>query len=72
MSTNATPLLLTVPEVAAQLRVSRDTVYRKIQRGELPAVRLGPTGTLRIDQTELELYLYGEADLPALRDGSEQ
>jgi excisionase family DNA binding protein len=72
MSTIATTRLLTIPEVARLLRVHRDTVYRKIQRGELLAVRLGPTGSLRVDQTELELYLYGDSGGPVVEDEGER
>jgi len=41
MLNTETPQLLTVAEVAQQLRVVPITVYRWIQRGELEAVRLG-------------------------------
>jgi excisionase family DNA binding protein len=63
MPTTATPKLLTIPEVAKQLRCSRDSVYRSIKRGELPAVRLGRPdgqGPLRVDADELEAWLYGD------------
>lgn len=32
---------LTVAEVAALMRVSRMTVYRRVHAGELPAIRFG-------------------------------
>jgi excisionase family DNA binding protein len=35
------PPVLRVPEVARRLDVSAATVYRYIERGELPAIRLG-------------------------------
>jgi excisionase family DNA binding protein len=35
------PKLLTLPEVQAQLRVSRATVRRLISRGQLPIVKIG-------------------------------
>ena len=35
------PKLLTLPEVQAQLRVSRATVRRLIIRGQLPIVKVG-------------------------------
>lgn len=38
------PRLLTIPEVAERLRVSRMSVYRRIEKGEVPAVRLGGPG----------------------------
>ena len=40
---------LTVREVAATLRVSTMTVYRLINGGELPAVRVGKSFRLRED-----------------------
>lgn len=56
-----TQRLLTVREVAQRLRLSRWSVYRKIASGELPAVRvgLGPSSPLRVDEAELEQYVYG-------------
>ena len=40
--------LRTVPEIAKQLHVSEKTIYRRIESGELPAIRVGATGPLRI------------------------
>jgi excisionase family DNA binding protein len=48
-------MVLSVGEVAAQLGVCRDTVYRLIQRGELPAARVG--SLLRVRRPGLEAYL---------------
>jgi excisionase family DNA binding protein len=65
MSTSTTTRapLLTIPEVARRLGLHRDTVYRKIQRGEISAVRIGrdETGPLRVDERELEAFIYGDA-----------
>lgn len=48
-SAETTPLrLLTVGEAATLLRQSRPTLYRKIERGQLRALRLGDHGPLRI------------------------
>ncbi len=52
-----TSRLLTVDEVARQLRQSRVTVRRKIQAGELEAVRLGEHGPLRIPEDALAAHL---------------
>jgi len=52
-----TSRLLTVDEVARQLRQSRVTVRRKIQAGELEAVRLGEHGPLRIPEDALASHL---------------
>jgi excisionase family DNA binding protein len=35
------PELLTVSEVAALVRVSKMTIYRMIQKGDLPAISVG-------------------------------
>jgi excisionase family DNA binding protein len=35
------PELLTVSEVAALVRVSKMTIYRMIQKGDLPAITVG-------------------------------
>jgi putative molybdopterin biosynthesis protein len=48
-------VLLTPAEVAQLAMVSRETVYREIDRGELKAVHVGRQ--LRIDPTDLNQYL---------------
>lgn len=48
---------VTVSEVARQLRVSNMTVYRLINAGDLPAVRVGKS--YRIRDTDLDAYLEG-------------
>jgi excisionase family DNA binding protein len=50
---------LTVPEVARLLGVPRTRAYELIQRGELPAVRLGER-TIRVNRQELERFLLEE------------
>ena len=47
--------LLTVKEVAAVMRVSAMTVYRLINSGQLPAVRVGKN--FRIRESDLNEYL---------------
>ena len=51
--------LLTVDEVAERLRISKSSVYRRIEAGELPAVRLGTRARapLRVHARELEHWL---------------
>ena len=51
---------LTVGEVAALFRVSSMTVYRLINAGELPAVRIGRSFRLR--EEDLDRYLAERAD----------
>ena len=48
-------VLLTPAEGAQLAKVSRETVYREIDRGELKAVHVGRQ--LRIDPTDLNQYL---------------
>ncbi len=45
----------TLPEIAEKLKVSRRTVYRWVQAGELPAYKLG--GEFRITERDLEKFL---------------
>ncbi len=58
--------LLTVAEVAAQLRVSTMTIYRLIRSGELPAVRVGRN--YRVRAAELDAYLQAQIVDPATLD----
>jgi excisionase family DNA binding protein len=48
---------VTVSEVADQLRVSTMTVYRLINAGDLPAVRVGKSYRLR--EEDVDAYLAG-------------
>ncbi len=48
-------LYLTVPEVAKELDMTPDGVYKLIERGKLPAVRRSERG-LRISRVVLEAY----------------
>ena len=47
---------LTVPEAAKELRIPRTRCYELIQRGELPAVRIGER-SIRVNYRELEKFL---------------
>ena len=47
--------MLTVAEVARTLRVSNMTVYRLVNAGELPALRIGKSYRLRAD--DIDQYL---------------
>jgi excisionase family DNA binding protein len=64
MTETAIRELLTVPEVAARLGQSRQTIYRKIAAGELPAVRLGlgPHACIRVPADELADFIYGSQE----------
>jgi excisionase family DNA binding protein len=47
---------LTVPEAAEELHIPRTRCYELIQRGELPAVRIGER-SIRVNRRELEMFL---------------
>ena len=46
---------LTIAEVAAQMRVSKMTVYRLVHGGELPAVRVGRS--FRVTQGAVDAFI---------------
>lgn len=46
---------LTVAEVAAQMRVSKMTVYRLVHSGELEAIRVGRS--FRVTEEAVQTYL---------------
>jgi excisionase family DNA binding protein len=50
-------MLMTIPEVGAELRIDRATVYRLLRRGDLPLplVRIG--SSVRVRVADLERYL---------------
>jgi len=59
MHATQAPPLLTVPELAAALRVHPASIYRRIQSGEIRARRIGaaPGGRFRIPADEVERLL---------------
>jgi len=62
ISTDRRSRLLTLDEVAQRLGVSKRTVQRKVYSGQLPALRLGGGhAPVRVDEAELEAWLYSEA-----------
>jgi excisionase family DNA binding protein len=54
--------LLTVREVADDVRVSTMTVYRLIKSGALPAIRVGKH--FRIREVDLTAYLDAQTTVP--------
>ena len=54
-SPQETSAFVTVGEVARQLRVSNMTVYRLINAGDLPALRIGRSYRLRAE--DVDAYL---------------
>ncbi len=55
-------LLLTVPEAARLLRISRNLAYELVARGELPAVRFGRV--IRVPRSALEEWILRQAGQP--------
>ena len=50
--------MMTVPEVASQLRVAVSTVYALVDAGKLGAFRIGPNdGAIRVSDKQLQEYL---------------
>lgn len=54
---SATRLLLTVPEAAAALAISRSKLYELITAGTVPSIRID--GSRRIPITALRAYIAG-------------
>ena len=58
--------LMTLDEVAAYLRLSRDTVYRMVQKGKIPASKVGTQWRFR--KIEVDQWLEANKNLePAKR-----
>ncbi len=53
---NHLPVVLTASEVMDILGVGKNTVYRLLNSGELPAIRIGRAWRVRLE--ELSQYLY--------------
>jgi excisionase family DNA binding protein len=51
---------LTVAQVATEVGVTEQTIRREIQRGKLPAYRVGEAGHLRIRAKDLDSYKQAE------------
>ena len=69
---STTPAFLTAKQVAAELNISRGTVYAMIKSGDLPAVAIGAGKEIkhiRIKRTELEAYI---ARASGIAPGSEK
>ena len=48
--------LLTIKEVASRLKMNKFTIYRKVESGELPSVRLG-SRAVRVDEKDLNAWI---------------
>jgi excisionase family DNA binding protein len=47
--------LLTVPELAKRLRLSRGRTYILLGRGDIPSIKVG--GAIRVDSQDVDSYL---------------
>ena len=56
MEANEQEAWLTVPQTAEELQIPRTRAYELIQRGEIPAVRIGER-SIRVNRHELERFL---------------
>lgn len=56
-NTEVTGALLTVAQVAERLSVSKDWVYRTVDKGGLAARRIAATRSIRIAEADLDAYL---------------
>jgi excisionase family DNA binding protein len=59
METAATTTLIRVSTAAHLAGVSRAHLYRLIERGEVPAIRVGEHGPIRVDREPFLEWLYG-------------
>lgn len=60
--------LYTVREATKVLRTGERYVRKLIRSGELPAIRLGSGGYLRIRGIDLERYINGQATVTEVED----
>jgi len=51
--------LLNVEQVRKRLKCSRRHVYNLIEKGELPAFKIGVRQGLRVKESQVELFLAG-------------
>lgn len=65
MSTTA----MTVQDVAAYLNVDPKTVYRLVQRGELPGFKVG--GSWRFQKVDLDAWITKQKETAASRTGGQ-
>jgi excisionase family DNA binding protein len=62
--------VLTIPEVSEYLRVSRQTIYRMLKRGDIPAFRIG--GDWRFNIEDLGHWIEKESQARKSRPSRKQ
>lgn len=58
------PVLVTINEAAARLRVSRDTVYRLLQAGALPSLTIGRARRISVAALDTFITEHEQAGTP--------
>lgn len=61
----ASPKMLKLPEVLAELNMSRASFYRMRARGQAPRIVKLPSGQLRIRRADLDNWLSQQEEQPA-------
>jgi excisionase family DNA binding protein len=61
--------ILTVPEVAALLRLHPTTIYRLVKRGDLPGFKIGDNWRISSDALELWILEQHRDHLPVSKIG---
>lgn len=58
IASNGLSAVLTVPELARALRIGRNQAYSMVERGQVPALRIGRS--IRVPRQALEALLNGQ------------
>lgn len=61
---------LSVEGIAAHLGVSKETIYRWLERGRIPAHRIGRLWKFKPSDVDAWIVNGGAAEIPEPRDGS--
>jgi excisionase family DNA binding protein len=62
--------LLSIPEVCQELGMGKSWVYRRIQSGEIPSVKLGRN--IKVRREDLEEYLEAQRYNPAASESASE
>lgn len=65
--TTSGSLVYSVPELARVLRLSKNSIYQAILRGELPYVKIGKR--ILVPKVQLDRLLSGDSETKQVHDG---